>query len=431
MTDAILALVIFGSAIVLLCTEIIPIAVTAILTIVMLALTGVLTPAEAFRGFSDPIVLLLAGTFVIGGAIFHTGLVKRVGAVIARAGKREVYLTVSIMVVTAGLSALLSNTGTTAVLLPVVLPIAMNRDVWDARQLMALAFAANLGGTLTLIGTTPNLLAKGALDAAHLASFSFFEFAKLGLPLIVIGILYVVTLGRRLLPSQKESRIVPCFSKVLAFSKVDDPLTSLATTRKDKMKMWAAGLILLSVMTVMAGRWVALPVAALAGAVVAVIVGCVNYEQALRSINWTTIFLVAGMLALAAALEKTGVAMEIANGALQLIGHSANPYLLVSVFFLLTWTLTQFMANTASCALLIPVGLRVAQSLGVNPKSILMTIVIAASCAFATPVATPPNTLIYSTGYIRFTDFLKLGLPLSLLTLAASVLLIPVLWPFR
>lgn len=431
MSDAILALVVFGSAVVLLCTEIIPIAVTGISIVVVLALTGVLTPKEAFTGFSDPIVLLLAGTFVIGGAVFHTGLAERVSAVIVRAGKSEVGLTVGVMLVTAGLSAVLSNTGTTAVLLPVVLTITMNTDMWAGRQLMALAFGANLGGTLTLIGTTPNLLAKAALDDAHLASFTFFEFTKMGLPLMIIGILYMVALGRRLLPSRKESRIVPCASKELAFSKVDNALSSLTATRRDKVKMWTAGLILFSVITVMAGGWVALPLVALAGAVLVVVVGCINFDQALRSINWTTIFLVVGMLALATALEKTGVAMEIVDGALRLIGHSANPYLLVSVFFLLTWTLTQFMANTASSALLIPIGLSVAQSLGVDPKPILMAIAIAASCAFATPVATPPNTLIYSTGCVRFTDFLKVGLPLSLLTLVACVLLIPILWPFH
>jgi len=137
------------------------------------------------------------------------------------------------------------------------------------------------------------------------------------------------------------------------------------------------------------------------------------------------------MLTLATALEKTGTAMLIAGSVLDLVGNTVSPHLLVGLFFLLTWVLTQFMANTASAALLIPIGLSVARALGVDPRPILIAIAVAASCAFATPVATPPNTLVYSTGKLRFGDFLKVGLPLSILALVTCVVLIPVFWPFH
>ena len=432
MSDTTIALIVGVAAAVLLFTELIPIAVTGIGVVVVLVLAGILSPAEAFASFSNSTVILLAGTFVIGGAVFHTGLARRASTFIVRAaGGSELGLTVGIMAATAALSSVLSNTGTTAVLLPVVLSLATSSSVRQKQLLLALAFSANVGGTLTLIGTTPNLIAKAALDDAGLNSFSFWEFSKIGIPLTAFCMLYMMTLGHRFVSSKPAAKSSSPVMQPSETGCQDSVAASQGKTVQRNTKMWITAGLLLGVMAVMATGWVPLSIVAVAGALAVVLTNCLSYEEAIRSINWTTIFLVAGMLTLATALEKTGTAMLIAGSVLDLVGNTVSPHLLVGLFFLLTWVLTQFMANTASAALLIPIGLSVARALGVDPRPILIAIAVAASCAFATPVATPPNTLVYSTGKLRFGDFLKVGLPLSILALVTCVVLIPVFWPFH
>lgn len=431
MTDSYTTLTILGVTAILLCTELIPIAVTSMMLIVALILSGVLSPAEAFAGFSNSIIILLAGTFVVAGAIFHTGLAQQISSFILRlAGKSRVGVTLGVMTTTAGLSAILSNTGTTGVLLPVVLSLSKTLSFTKGQLLLALAFSANLGGTLTLIGTTPNLIAAAALTDVGLESFSFFEFAKIGAPLTILGMLFMITVAPRL--ASNKMRISTSELKEETTSKALDETVNRDTPPVCKFKIWLTSGILIGIVIAMAGGWTSLSVVALVAAITVVLTRCITYSQALRSIDWTTILLIAGMLALATALEKTGTAMMIAQSVLALFGPSAinNPYLLVGVFFTLTWLLTQFMANTASSALLIPIGLSITQMLGISPKPILMTIAIAASCAFATPVATPPNTIVYSAGQLRFLTFVRVGFPLSLFTLLICLFLIPLLWSF-
>ena len=147
-------------------------------------------------------------------------------------------------------------------------------------------------------------------------------------------------------------------------------------------------------------------------------------------IDWTTIFLFAGMLPLAEAMDKSGAGAMIASYVLDIIGNQPAPMLIVIAMFLLSCGLTQFMSNTASAALLAPIGISIAQSIGVSPLPILMSIGMAASCAFTTPVATPPNTLILGPGKFKFMDYVKIGLPLVFISLVVCVLVIPVVWSF-
>ena len=197
--------------------------------------------------------------------------------------------------------------------------------------------------------------------------------------------------------------------------------------------MTICAIILLLVVIAMAlSKTINVPMqtAAIIGALACVITGCLTEKQAYGGIDWTTIFLFAGMLPLAEAMDKTGAGAMIANGVVSIIGSNASPLIIVMAMFLLSCGLTQFMSNTAAAALLAPIGISIAQSIGVSPFPVLMAIGIAASCAFTTPVATPPNTLILGPGKFRFMDYVKVGLPLVVVSMIVCTVIIPLVWPF-
>ena len=201
---------------------------------------------------------------------------------------------------------------------------------------------------------------------------------------------------------------------------------------KSKTKMWISGLILLGVVACMALGLKNIPLhtAAVTGAILCVITGCLKEKEAYAGIDWVTIFLFAGMLSVATAMEKTGAGKMIADIVVNAMGDNPNPYVLCAVLFLISNVLTQFMSNTASAALLAPIGISIAQSIGCDPKPVLMSLGIAASMAFATPMATPPNTLVLGPAGFSFNDYAKVGTPMCLIALVASVIIIPIFWPF-
>lgn len=419
MDPAVLTLIVLGVAAFFFVTELIPLAVTAMGASIALGLLGVLTPKQVFSGLSNSTVVLFAGMFVIGAAMFQTGLAQRIGiTVVHAAGTGEKRLMAAIMIVTIILSSVSSNTATVACLLPVVVQICAVARLAVSPQLMALAVAANVGGTITMIGTPPNILMSATLSASGLQPFGFFEFAWIGIPLSIAGVIYMLTIGRRLCPH----------------GHIDSNLSDLTSDLpKDTRKMAICAIILILVVVAMAlSKTINVPMqtAAIIGALACVITGCLSEKQAYGGIDWTTIFLFAGMLPLAEAMDKTGAGAMIANGVVGIIGSNASPLIIVMALFLLSCGLTQFMSNTAAAALLAPIGISIAQSIGVSPFPVLMAIGIAASCALTTPVATPPNTLILGPGKFHFMDYVKVGLPLVLVSMIVCTVIIPLVWPF-
>ena len=429
MDPAIITLCVLAVAAFLFVTELIPLAVTAMAACTALGILGVLPSKEVYAGLSNSTVVLFGGMFVIGAAMFKTGLAEAIGvAVVKKAGTNEVPLMAAIMIVTIILSAVSSNTGTVACLMPVIIGICQAAKIPASKELMPLAIAANVGGTITMIGTPPNVIVTGALSAAGLPTFGFFEFAFIGIPLSIIITIYTLFVGRHMLPVKETGAMDEAALKAAK----EEAGASDDNAPKSKTKMWISGLILLGVVLCMALdlKTVPLHTAAVTGAVLCVITGCVKEKEAYAGIDWVTIFLFAGMLSVAAAMDKTGAGKLIADTIVNMMGENPNPYVLTTVLFLISNVLTQFMSNTASAALLAPIGISMAQSLGVSPKPVLMALGIAASMAFATPMATPPNTLVLGPGGFSFNDYVKTGTPLCIIALVVSVAIIPIFWPF-
>ncbi len=429
MDPAIITLCVLAVAAFLFVTELIPLAVTAMAACTALGILGVLPSKEVYAGLSNSTVVLFGGMFVIGAAMFKTGLAEAIGvAVVKKAGTNEVPLMAAIMIVTIILSAVSSNTGTVACLMPVIIGICQAAKIPASKELMPLAIAANVGGTITMIGTPPNVIVTGALSAAGLPTFGFFEFAFIGIPLSIIITIYTLFVGRHMLPVKETGAMDEAALKAAK----EEAGASDDNAPKSKTKMWISGLILLGVVLCMALdlKTVPLHTAAVTGAVLCVITGCVKEKEAYAGIDWVTIFLFAGMLSVAAAMDKTGAGKLIADTIVNMMGENPNPYVLTTVLFLISNILTQFMSNTASAALLAPIGISIAQSIGCDPKPVLMALGIAASMAFATPMATPPNTLVLGPGGFSFNDYVKTGTPLCIIALVVSVAIIPIFWPF-
>lgn len=194
-------LVIIAAALLLLITERLRMDVVALLVLISLALTGLITPTQALSGFSSPAVITVWAVFILSGGLSRTGLAMKLGRQIYRlAGKSELQLIFGIMIVAGFMSAFINNVGAAALLLPVVMDLARRLGIPPSKLLMPLAFATLLGGLTTLIGTPANILINGLMQELGLGSFGFFEFAYVGLPILLAGILFMGLIGRRLLP---------------------------------------------------------------------------------------------------------------------------------------------------------------------------------------------------------------------------------------
>ena len=420
MSPAIKCLILLAVVALLFVTELIPLAVTATGAAIACGLLGLIPAKQVFSGLSNSTVVLFAGMFVVGASMFYTGLAQEIGnTVVKMCGTGENSLMFGLMLVGTVLSAVLSNTGTAACLLPVALGICSAAKIPASRQLMPLAFACGWGGIITMVGTPPNIIATGAMTAAGLEPFGFFEFAWIGIPVSVAGMLYMMFVGKYLLPNKQLD----------ADQEIEQEVEANEISRSKQM---VSGVILLGVILVMAVGipGVSLEMAAIIGALLCVLTGCLTERQAYASIDWVTIFLFAGMMPVSSAMDKTGAGKLIAEWTVGLMGGAPSPLVVTGVLFILSCGLTQFMSNTASAALLCPIGIAISQNLGADPKAVLMAIAVAASCAFATPVGTPPNTLVLGPGGYRFMDYLKAGCGLVIVCFIVSLIVIPMVWPF-
>ena len=402
-------------------TELIPLAVTAMGGAIACGLLGFIPVKQVFSGLSNSTVVLFGGMFVVGASMFYTGLAQKIGGVVvSMVGTGENSLMFGLMTVGTVLSAFLSNTGTAACLLPVALGICASAKIPASRQLMPLAFACGWGGIITMVGTPPNIIANGALQAAGIQDqFGFFEYAWIGIPVSVAGMLYMMFVGKYLLPKQELD----------ADQEIEQEVE--ANEASSTKQMISAAILICVVLVMAVGvKGVTLEMAAIVGAIVCVLTGCLTEKQAYASIDWVTIFLFAGMMPVSKAMDVTGAGKMIADWTVGLMGGSPSPLVVTAILFLLSCTLTQFMSNTASAALLCPIGISIAQALNADPKAVLMAIAVAASCAFASPVGTPPNTLVLGPGGYKFMDYVKAGTGLVCVCFAVSLVVIPMVWPF-
>lgn len=419
MSQTTITLLFLAFAIVSFILEKIPLGLTASICALGLTLTGILDVSTTFSQYVNSNVILCVGMFVVGQALFETGMANKIGGLVTRFAKTEKTLIIAIMVIAGVMSGFLSNTGTAAVLIPVVCGIADESGYSRSHLLMPLVFAAALGGNLSIIGAPGNLMGVNALQEMGIKT-SFFMYAPIGIPMLLIGILYFVCFGYKLLP-QNQNEAAQNLEEQKDFSNVP------------KWKQIISLVVLIVVIFAMIFEeliGISIQLSACLGALFLVLTGVLTEKEALNSIDLKVVLLFGGSLSLAKALDVTGAGSMIADKIVGLLGANPNPILLLLVIFLVTCVLTNFMSNTATTALMIPIAVSLANSLGADPRSVVIATVIAGSCAYATPIGMPANTMVVGLGGYKFKDYVKSGLPLILVSFAICMILLPILFPF-
>ena len=384
-----------------------------------MTLTGVLDVSTTFSQYVNSNVILCVGMFVVGQALFETGMANKIGGLVTRFARTERTLIIAIMVIVGIMSGFLSNTGTAAVLILVVCGIADESGYSRSRLLMPLVFAAALGGNLSIIGAPGNLMGVNALQEMGLST-SFFMYAPVGVPMLILGILYFIFIGYRFLPDGKGA--------AGAAIKDQKDFSDVSKWKQTVSLVVLILVILAMIFEEMIG--ISIQLSACIGAIVLVLAGVLSEKEALASIDLKVVLLFGGSLALAKALDTTGAGELIADKLVGLLGADPNPVILLLVIFIVTCALTNFMSNTATTALMIPIAVSLANNLGADPRAVVIATVIAGSCAYATPIGMPANTMVVGLGGYKFKDYVKSGLLLILVSFAVCMILLPILFPF-
>jgi len=603
LSDSAITFSIVAAIVVLFIWNRVPVVLVALGTALSLYFTRVVDLQQAISGFGDPVVVFIAALFVVSAGLETTGVTAWAGQLlIAQAGTSRTRLLVLLSLATALVTAVITPNGAVAALLPVVVVIAVRLGRPTSQLLMPFVFFSHAGSLLALTGTPINVLVSEVSAKAGAGGFGFFEFALVGVPLLLGTVAIIVLFGERLLPHRSGEAIPPDLSRhaktlkeqyrltdglfqmrvrpgspwvgaphaaldlgaypglslagvqagdtggppsrpalaagdvvlvrgdagtaarlasenTLAFRSPDaarpepDTLfnrisglaevvipprsgligrlvfpgmvtesgdliilavqrqgedlgpgeTALATgdtlllqgtwkaldehladpnvlvvdspelVRRQAVPMgrgaYLAIGVLLAMVVALATGVVPSVVAALVAACALVLLGVVSVPQAYRSVNWTTVILVGGMIPLSTAMTQSGAAKQMADLVLRLVGD-AGPYALLAGFFVMTAVLGQLISNMATALIVIPIALAAAGEMGISPRPMLMSVTVAAAAALLTPVATPVNLMVMGPGGYRFSDYAKLGLPIMLWFFVMAVFYVPLFWPF-
>lgn len=369
MSPAMITLLFLAFAIVMFVTECIPLGLTSMIVCVGLVVTGVLDVGDAFSGFINSNVILFVAMFIVGGALFETGMANAIGGLVTKFAKTERGLIIAIMVIVRLMSGVLSNTGTAAILIPVVIGIAAKSGFSRSRLLMPLVFAAAMGGNLSLIGAPGNMIAQSFLEEIG-ESFGFFEYAIVGGPILLAGIIFYATIGYKLLP--------------------DNPIRKDDDSVFDEQK---------------------------------------DFSNVPKWKKIMSLVVLVGTLLGMIFEDQIGISLSV-TGCIGALGEHPSPILLTFIVFIICCVLTNFMSNTATTALMAPICLSIAQGMGADPRAVLMACVIGGSCAYATPIGMPANTMVLGAGNYKFMDYVKAGLPLIVIATVVSMIILPIAFPF-
>ena len=415
---------------VLYATEYLPIAATSIMACLALAIFGVLPITGAFAGFGNDIVYLIVGMVIVGNALFETGVARLIGKkIISAVGTKERLFMLALVPVTTAISMFLSNTATASIVLPLVASaVAASRGKLTKKNtFMMVGILAVTGGGLTLVGSTPQLIAQGFLVEGGHEVMSFFEIARTGLPILVLLIIYYQTIGFVLqkkfftFPEVEDTPVKPAGGGATAVS------VSVEEEPKSIAKMVISVCILAFCITGFLLELWSPGVVAMVGAVACVVTGCLTQKRLFEKMDWTTVTVMGASFGISAGMQQSGAGALVAQTAINLMGDNVTPWLLWSTLVIISTILTNFMSSTATAALLVPIAGMLAIELGFDVKPVVMAVAVAANVGYATPVSTPPITMTLVAGY-RFKDYVVLGGLFNLLAIILLILIYPIVF---
>jgi solute carrier family 13 (sodium-dependent dicarboxylate transporter), member 2/3/5 len=415
-------------------TEAVPMAMTAMLPIIVLPLTGVSTVKEATTPFAEPIIFLLLGGFIIALSIERWGLHKRIAlAVLARVGTSPSRLVLGFILATGFLSMWISNSATTMMMLPIALSVAavMADKQLGRALLLGVAYAASIGGMATLIGTPPNIMAAGYIQQSFGREISFLDWMQVGVPVMLVMLpaiwLVITRVTHRVEDSASSlgAQVIADARSALGAMTSAERRTALICVAVALCWMFRAVLQDLPGLGRLSDDIIAVGFALLlflvpAGGDTAPGTKLLAWSDTVK-INWGVILLFGGGLSLAAAIDKTGLAAWLGS---QLAGVTDwHPLLLALLLAAAVCFLSEIASNTALVAALLPVLGATAKATGMDPMLLILPATLAASCGFMLPAATGPNAIAFGTGRLRAGDMLRAGILLDLLGIISIAVL--------
>jgi anion transporter len=383
----------------------------------ILGLSGILDQKEDLAGFSSDSVVLVGVLFIVVAGLINTGVIRWIMDHFLGTPKSYPAAIVRLMAPVAALSTILSNTTVVALFVQVVKDWAKKLGTAPSKLLIPLSYAAGMGGICTIIGTPPNMIIAGLYAQNSGQHISFFAPTIPGIFCLVVGILATLAM-RRLLPV-RESRDDNASEK--GSGPVNLPQVSWKTVVSALIML---GMILLSSLNVMS-----LLSSAVVAAAAMLIFRCCSPEQAMKSIDWSVLMIFAGSVVIGTAIQKTGVAEALANGVMHICG--GKPLLVMIMMSLTATFVTEFISNTAAGAIFFPIVYHAATTMGCDPMPFLISLMIAVSSSFATPIGSTTHLLVYGPGGYKFSDFMKIGIPMNLIILAANILIVNLVYPIH
>lgn len=416
-----LAIIIVLLAIVSFALEKIPVALTAILASLAMAIFGITDYSKAYSDFGSQAAVMVAAMMICGNACFDNGVAQAMGNKITKIGlgKNERLLVTVMTGFAVFLSAFFSNSAVVAMMIPLVASVVSKSGgrCTNKRVLMAVGMGSAAGGFCTLSGSTPQVAAQTILETTPgCTPMHYFTLAKAGIPLCLIVIIYFATVGYWL---EKKSLKFEDVCPVELTNEEEGESKPV-----DKRKFWLTAIIMILVVAgFVSGIW-NIAVVAMVGATLMILTGCVGLKDAFHGIDWNTIVVLACSQGFAKGMETSGAGQLIADTTLNVLGDKATVFVVLGIIIVLSVILTNIMSNIATGTMMFPIVIALANGMGVNPTTFVIAVVIACQCAFATPVGTPCVTQTMVGGY-KFMDYVKIGQPLNIITTVAAVFLIP------
>lgn len=425
-TEIIISLIIFSLALVSFALQKIPAGLTALTAGILMVVFGFLEPSELLSCFGNDTVVMVMCCIILGEAMFETGAASAIGGLIVRhftANARQ--LLIVLVLLSAFLSAFLSNTAVTAMFIPLLATVTASSEGRITRKgtYMAVGIASVVGGNCTLAGSTPQMVAQGILSVTEgVRELRFWELSKAGVPLVLLLVVYYWLIG--------ESLQRKVFGPDETQMEEPDTGAPDAGGEKSRSRQFLVALILAGCIAGFTLDLFTLGTVALIGAVLCMLTGCISFTKAFKSVDWNTVMVLAGATAMSMGLNKSGFISLAAQFMIGLFGgSSANPRVLCIVIILLSALFGNIMSHTATASALVPLGISIALGLQVDAIPFVVAVVIGSNLAFATPIATPPLTMTLVGGY-RFTDYTIVGGLYNIFALILACLLIPSVYPF-
>ena len=410
--------------------------VVALTGAAFLLMAGVVRPVEVQSAFASPAIVALASLFVIAYAMELAGLldeaIRRVVLLCGRIGKAGLWVLIGLA---GSASAFLNNTPIVVLSAPVVRDVAKSLGESPKSYLIPLSYAAVLGGCCTLIGTSTNLLVNDMASVSGQPRFGLFEITPVGIIVALAGGLYLFLFSKRLAR--------PAYG---AESDVDEAVDGFREpglagglvgraepfAEQVKLKPWAAfvsSVVFFGVVALAAFDVAPIAACAFAGAVLLILLRVITADEAYRGLRPEVLMLIAGMVVLGIALDETGLATSASQA---LIGsmEGMSPLLALIILYGVTLFATELLSNATVAVLFTPIAVSMAEAFGVSPRPFLVAVMIAASAAFATPFGYQTNVVVYQMGGYNYLDFVKIGIPLNLITWVAAIVAIQMYFPF-